>query len=205
MRNLYPRVRKTFSVVNILTPLSVKMDGFQWTKNSLEKQQKKNASLWTVGHMQTKQWTETNVSSDYIGVLILEKIIPRGAFIFSINSVISFSQIIWLRWYNWWICFITKKVKWKNSSVRHLLLLYFIPFPSHSEWWLVRLVSVEWLCGRHLRGKPAHSNKNLHVSHTKWRGSLVHRRKCAAVRLFEWVFTATLLFFWVRNINRKIN
>ena len=181
------------------------MDGFQWTKNSLEKQQKKNASLWTVGHMQTKQWTETNVSSDYVGVLILEKIIPRGAFIFSINSVISFSQIIWLRWYNWWLCFITKKVKWKNSSVRHLLLLYFIPFPSHSEWWLVRLVSVEWLCGRHLRGKPAHSNKNLHLSHTKWRGSLVHRRKCAAVRLFEWVFTATLLFFWVRNINRKIN
>ena len=167
-------------------------------KNSLEKQQKKNASLWTVGHMQTKQWTETNVSSDYVGVLIL-------AFIFSINSVISFSQIIWLRWYNWWICFITKKVKWKNSSVRHLLLLYFIPFPCHSKWWLVRLVRVEWLCGRHLRGKPAHSNKNLHVSHTKWRGSLVHRRKCAAVRLFEWVFTATLLFFWVRNINRKIN
>ena len=67
------------------------MDGFQWTKNSLEKQQQKNASLWTVGHMQTKQWTETNVSSDYVGVLILEKIIPRGAFIFSINSVISFS------------------------------------------------------------------------------------------------------------------
>ena len=167
-------------------------------KNSLEKQQQKNASLWTVGHMQTKQWTETNVSSDYVGVLIL-------AFIFSINSVISFSQIIWLRWYNWWICFITKKVKWKNSSVRHLLLLYFIPFPCHSEWWLVRLVRVEWLCGRHLRGKPAHSNKNLHLSHTKWRGSLVHRRKCAAVRLFEWVYTAKLLFFWVRNINRKIN
>ena len=85
--------------------LSVKMDGFQWKKKkSLEKHQQRNASLWTVGHMQTKQWTETNVSSDYVGVLIL-------AFIFSINSVISFSQIIWLRWYNWWICFITKKVK----------------------------------------------------------------------------------------------
>ena len=157
--------------------------------------------------MQTKQWTETNVSWDYVGVLNLETIIPGSAFIFSTNSVISFSQIhvIWLRWYNSWICFITQKVKWKNSSVRHLLLLYFIPFPSHSEWWLVRLVSVEWLCGRHLRGKPAHSNKNLHLSHTKRRGSLVHRRKCAAVRLFEWVFTAKLLFFWVRNINRKIN
>ena len=79
--------------------------------------------------MQTKQWTETNVSSDYVGVLNLERIIPSSAFIFSTNSVISFSLIIWLRWYNSWICFITQKVKWKNSSVRHLLLLYFIPFP----------------------------------------------------------------------------
>lgn len=153
--------------------------------------------------MQTKQWTETNVSSHYVGVLNLETIIPSSAFIFSTNSVISFSQIIWLRWYNSWICFITQKVKWKNSSVRHLLLLYFIPFPSHSEWWLVRLVSVEWLCGRHLRGKPAHSNKNLHLSHTKWRGSLVHRRKCGAVRLFEWVFAAKLLFFeWEISIEK---
>lgn len=153
--------------------------------------------------MQTKQWTETNVSSHYVGVLNLETIIPSSAFIFSTNSVISFSQIIWLRWYNSWICFITQKVKWKNSSVRHLLLLYFIPFPSHSEWWLVRLVSVEWLCGRHLRGKPAHSNKNLHLSHTKWRGSLVHGRKCGAVRLFEWVFAAKLLFFeWEISIEK---
>ena len=37
--------------------------------------------------MQTKQWTETNVSWDYVGVLNLETIIP------STNSVISFSQI----------------------------------------------------------------------------------------------------------------
>ena len=42
---------------------------------------------------QTKQWTETNVSSDYVGVLNLEMIIPSSAFIFSTNSVISFSQI----------------------------------------------------------------------------------------------------------------
>ena len=127
----------------------------------------------------------TNVSSDYVGILNLKKITPSSAFIFSANSVISFSQIIWLRWYNSWICFSTQNVKWKNSSVLHLLLLYFMPFSSHSEWWLVRLVGVEWLCGRHLRGKSAHSNKNLHLSHTKWRGSLVHRRKCGAVRLFE--------------------
>ena len=37
--------------------------------------------------MQTKQWTETNVSWDYVGVLNLETIIP------STNSVIFFSQI----------------------------------------------------------------------------------------------------------------
>ena len=43
--------------------------------------------------MQTKPRTETNVSSDYVGVLNLETIIPSSAFIFSTNSVISFSQI----------------------------------------------------------------------------------------------------------------
>ena len=38
--------------------------------------------------MQTKQWTETNVSSDYVGVLNLETIIPSSAFIFS-SSIYS--------------------------------------------------------------------------------------------------------------------
>lgn len=47
---------------------------------SLEKQKKgKFLRLWTVDNIQTKQWTETNVSSDDVGDLNLENIIPSGA------------------------------------------------------------------------------------------------------------------------------
>ena len=68
------------------------------------------------------------------------------------------------------------------SSFFFLLLALF--FAGHqSEWWLVRLVGVEWLCGWNLRGKPAHSNKNLHQSNTKWRRSLLRGRQRRTVRL----------------------
>ena len=90
----------------------------------------------------------------------------------------------------------------KSFILEKLIILFLF---SHFLWResgrrVVRLVRLERLCTRYLRGKSTYSNKNLHQSHTEWRWKVLWwGRQFATKGLHEWVWNWWMLRNWMKN------